>query len=98
MAHHDCITNPRSHRINGLRPYTQTLYSYLTGLAPIGETIEVHGEQIRVDCGFAHRCSYCNHLNELIARGLVRRIACGSRQSSGVLIVLRHYEDWRRAA
>ena len=99
MAYHrDCITFNRLDRVNGMRLYTQILYSYLSGLAPVGKTIEVPREQIRQDCGFGHIRSYYHFLNDLIARGLVRRVACGSRQSCGVLVVVRHYEDWRREA
>lgn len=94
----DCNTDRYYTMDRGLTIGAQTVYSYLTGLAKVGDLIEVPRTQIMQDCGYKNFHSYYKHLNVLIEFGLVQRIACGSRQSSGLLVVNRHFEEWKRGA
>lgn len=92
----DIILSDRSRRVNGMQHGSQVILSYLSGIAPIGTPIRVRREQISRDCEFGCVRAFHNRLNDLIARGLVRRIASGSRREPGALIVLKHYEEWKR--
>jgi hypothetical protein len=76
-------------------PRQEELLSYFQGLAPVGETFEVPRAWIAADLGFNTRAAICNLIADLIASGAVRRIAVGTRASSGVLTVLKRVEQRR---
>lgn len=76
-----------------LGPRQEELLSYLTGLAPVGETIETPIRHVMEDLSFGCRFTFYQRLNALIRNGCVRRIACGARQTTGVLVVLRRLEE-----
>ena len=73
-------------------PRQEELLSYLTGLAPVGETIEVPIKHVMADLNFGCRFTFYQRLNKLIQHRFVRRIACGCNQTTGVLVVLRRLE------
>lgn len=73
-------------------PRQEELLSYLTGLAPVGEPIEVPLRHVMEDLRFTCKFTYYQRLNKLIQHRLVRRIACGCNQTTGVLVVLRRLE------
>lgn len=73
----------------------EELLSYFTGLAPVGSTIEVPIAQARDDLRLGGEWVYYKYIRQLISHGLIRRVACGSQGSTGVLMVLRRLEDVR---
>lgn len=73
----------------------EELLSYFTGLAPVGGTIEVPIAQARDDLRLGGEWVYYKYIRQLISLGHIRRIACGSGGSTGVLMVLRRLEDVR---
>ena len=68
---------------------TEELLSYLIGLGPVGQEIEFQRNHVRQDLRMSN---FYKHLNILIAAGYVRRLYCGYRGTSGLLVVLRRYE------
>lgn len=66
--------------------------SYFQGLAPVGETFETPLAWVLPDLGVRSRHAFYRRLNALISKGYVRRIACGAKKTSGVLMVLRRLE------
>jgi hypothetical protein len=79
-----------------MRPTYEETLSYLTGLAPLGEPIEVPIEWIMADLGLRTRANWYVRLNGLINEGCVRRIACGAGMSTGVLMVTKALEPGRK--
>lgn len=75
-------------------PRQAELLSYLTGLAPVGDTIEVPLAWIVKDLGFNTRSAIRNLIADLISHRAIRRIAVGARASSGVLVVLKRVEHF----
>jgi hypothetical protein len=78
-----------------MRPIDEETLSYLTGLAPVGEPLEVPMEWVKADLGFRCRQTWYLRINALIAEGCVRRLECGSAKSTGVFIVTRPLERGR---
>lgn len=76
-----------------LGPRQEELLSYMQGLAPVGEPIEVPIRHVMADLQFRCRATFYQRLNQLIQHRLVRRIACGCNQTTGVLVVLRRLES-----
>ncbi|GAA4108692.1 hypothetical protein ACFFTN_01295 [Aminobacter aganoensis] len=74
-------------------PCGEILLSYLTGLAPVGNLIEIPRKHVAADLGYRAYGTFHSYLNQLIARGYVRRVACGNAGSTGLLVVLRRLED-----
>lgn len=70
----------------------EVVLSYLTGLAPVGEPFEVRLRDAMADLGYRSKYGWYCILNKLIAKRLVRRIACGAGGSTGVLVVLKRLE------
>lgn len=66
--------------------------SYFQGLAPVGQTFEIPLAWALPDLGVTSRFAFYRRLNALIAKRYVRRIACGAKKTSGVLVVLRRLE------
>jgi hypothetical protein len=75
-------------------PRQAELLSYLTGLAPVGETIEIPLAWIVKDLRFNTRSAIRNLIADLISRRAIQRIAVGARSSSGVLVVLKRVEHF----
>jgi len=71
---------------------TEEFLSYLQGLAPKGETIEVPQDWFR-DIGINHREHFYKYLNNVIRAGYVKRLGSGFRRSTGVLQVVRRLEE-----
>lgn len=80
-----------------MRPSFEETLSYLTGLAPVGEPIEVPIEWIMEDLELGSRAAWYVRLNGLINAQCVKRIACGAGMSTGVLMVMRALEPGRCA-
>ncbi len=73
----------------GLTARQEEALSYLIGLAPVGESFEVHIDTICADLGFKARFTWYQRLNPLVHAGYVRKVACGVGGTCGVLMVLR---------
>jgi len=74
-------------------PYrAEELLSYLTGLAPVGQLVEVPREQVLQDLGQCFSTFYL-HLNRLIDGGFVQRLGGGRAGSTGILVVTRRLEE-----
>lgn len=76
-----------------LSPKTEVFLSYLTGLAPVGESVEPLAVDVLKDCDIRHKPLLYRYLNELISTRCVHRQFCGSAGSIGNLIVLKRLED-----
>jgi hypothetical protein len=74
-------------------PRQQELLSYLQGLAPVGETIEIPLAWIAADLGFRNRSAIRNLIAKLICHRLIHKVASGQRSSCGLLQVLKRVED-----
>lgn len=66
--------------------------SYMTGLAPVGETFELPLAHVMADLGYQSKFGWYAILNKLIAKRRVRRIACGAGGTTGVFVVLQRLE------
>lgn len=67
--------------------------SYLQGLAPVGESLEVPYSWLITDLGFRNRSAVCNMLFQLLDRGFIRRLYASDWHGSiGVWVVLRRLE------
>lgn len=66
----------------------EEVLSYLIGLAPVGHLFEYPRAYAMADLGICEWTFYV-YLRELIDRKYVKRFSCGSRGSTGVLVVLR---------
>jgi hypothetical protein len=75
-------------------PRQAELLSYFTGLAPVGETLEVPLAWIVQDLRFNTRSAIRNLIADLISHRAIRKIAVGARASSGVLVVLKRVEEF----
>lgn len=60
-----------------MRPTFEETLSWLTGLAPVGEPIEVPLAWAMADLGLRSRANWHVRLNGLINAGCVRRLATG---------------------
>lgn len=69
------------------------MLSYLVGLGRVGEPIEIGLKELLSDLGLVHRAYFYRLLNRLIGLHAVRRIACGSGQTTGLLMVLKRPEQ-----
>lgn len=77
-------------------PRAEVLLSYFTGMAPVGETFEVPMAWLSEDIHINTKTAYHNYLNQLLAIGAVRRVACGAQRSTGVIVVVRRLEEMHR--
>jgi len=70
-----------------MSPAAEVLWSYMTGLAPVGETFEIGFKQYHTDMkdvGVVRAGSFYNCINELIVYGILKRVAHGGRRSGGI--------------
>jgi len=71
-------------------PRARQFYSYLTGLAPVGEDIAVNIPQICADMGWRHKTNFPQMFKKLLWAGVARHTSPKHVQ------VLKHYEEWQR--
>lgn len=80
---------------SGLGYKQEELLSYLTGLGPVGEPVEIERDIVVADLGLKGFHWYYVCLNELLKRRYVKRIACSHSRitTTGLLVVLKRLED-----
>lgn len=74
-----------------MRPRSEEMLSYLTGLGPVGTGVEPKYEWLFADLGYKTRAAPYHVINELIKLGHIVRNFSGSK-SPGVFTVLRRLE------
>lgn len=75
------------------RDKVEEVLSYLTGLGPVGEPVEIDRNTMTKDIGYKSNFSIYQCLNTLIVSGHIRRLARGSGNTFGLLVVQKRLED-----
>lgn len=76
-----------------LTPKQEVLLSYLMGLAPVGEPVEIDRDTLMSDLEIVNRFSYYQHLHALLVSGFIRRVQRGRQGITGIFVVVRRLED-----
>ena len=76
-----------------LSPPAEVLLSYLTGLAPVGQTFEPRVAHVMADLGYRQHVSIYRCLSELIAAGCVKKHIYGGKDTLGLMAVTKRLEN-----
>ena len=76
-----------------MRPRSEEMLSYITGLGPVGTAVEPKYEWLFADLGYKTRAAPHHVINELIDLGFLRKDFVG-QGSPGVFTVLRRLEGY----